>query len=230
MLPTPSRRRAATSEESTPVAAPVELASLLASFTLRPEAERSFTEHHKVSADVARNEVRLLLELGLESGRWTRLKSGRLRVIVEQYSIELDVDRLEVTWYVTRHYERTPSQVFGGVRSRFGGSTGARRQPGTPRPLDVVRRDFNTDEVAVLSGVVKRFAKTSGLNPKSPAVERRLRAELKDAADHGAWGPGRNNTAFVVNGADRSFVIAADDGTVIAMYMRDGVSESGPPD
>ncbi len=83
------------------------------------DVQAAFTSYHGVSADEAIANVRLLLKLAAQKGTHVQRQSGTHGLRWCGYEAVLTPDLSTVIHYQTHHYERTPSMVAEGVRSRF---------------------------------------------------------------------------------------------------------------
>jgi hypothetical protein len=97
-----------------------------------------------------------------------------------------------VTRYCTFHYERTPSQVLGGVRSRFQGGKSHRtpREPGPPLSLEEIVLGFDPGTVEIAHTALRLYAKRTLDDRDDDAVEVALRSELAEAVATGTWSDG----------------------------------------
>lgn len=82
--------------------------------------QRDFTSYHGVTADEAISNIRLLLSLAVDKGRYIRLTSGAHALWWRGYKAILSPDLATVVRYRTNHFERTPQMVVDGVKSRLG--------------------------------------------------------------------------------------------------------------
>jgi hypothetical protein len=83
-------------------------------------AQRAFTTRHQVLPEVAIHEIRFLASRAVEMDAVELMDTGRLKLSAKKFTLYLSPDGRTVIGYSTRHYERTPTQVFAGQPSRFG--------------------------------------------------------------------------------------------------------------
>lgn len=160
------------------------------------------------------------------------MSAGRTGSIArdKQFSLTLTPDGKAVTHYATLHYERTPSEVFSGKRSRFqkGGGTKVKPEPGPPTPLPDLVAVFDSDRVEIAETALALYAKRIGLDPDDESTEVAMREELRRAAASGSWRESdRGPTAYVLETSARHWVVAADDGTIITHYQPGQANEAG---
>ncbi len=93
--------------------------------------QAGFTAHHGTDARAAIEELRFFVREALARGDYSRGDSGFHRLRYRRFEVWISPDGKTVTSYSTYHYERTPTQVLGGVPSRFG----AGRQGRQPRVI-----------------------------------------------------------------------------------------------
>jgi len=113
-----------------------ELPSIHASSLLvTATAQRSFTTRHQVLPEVAIAEIRFVAARAVEMDSIERMDSGRLKLSAKKFVLYLSPNGRTVIGYATRHYERTPTQVFAGQPSRFGAGR-VQQRPRRGDPLD----------------------------------------------------------------------------------------------
>jgi hypothetical protein len=183
--------------------------------------QKAFTAHHGTDALSAIQELRLLAAEALANGKYERQDDGFHRLRYRQFSLTLSPDGKAVTRY-SNHYERTPSEVLSGKRSRFrkGGGPRVEREPGPPRPLPDLIAVFDPDSVKIAQTALALYAKRMGLDPNNEASEALMREELRQAAASCTWRESdRGPTAYVLETPARHWVVASDDGTIITHYQ-----------
>jgi hypothetical protein len=185
------------------------------------KAQKAFTAHHHVGASVAIDEIKMLAEYAMRRGKYLRHPSGFHRLEAKKFRVNVTPDGRMVTNYSTRHFERMPSQVIGGMRSRFGPEGKRRHEPGPPLSLDELRGSFDPATITVLPRAVSGFAKRMGLDKKVPETADLLRRTLGESARQGHWSVGDREGAFVVESPPWVWLIAADDGTLITVWRLD---------
>jgi hypothetical protein len=193
--------------------------------------QRGFTAHHGTDAQTAIGEVRFFIQEALANGTYERLHSGFHRLEYKEFAVWLSPDGDTVTGYSTRHYERTPSQVLGGVHSRFGKRrrVGIPREPGPPIPLPELVATFDPATVEITVSALSLYATRAGLDLDDDATEAALRSELTQAATTGSWRVSdRGPTAYVLETPARHWIVAADRGTVLSHYRPDLPPRSTP--
>ena len=191
------------------------------SLLIGTDAQKAFTGHHQVTAEVAISEMRLVADKALQRGGYRRYASGFHRLEAEKYMVRISPDGSIVTRYATRHYERLPSEVFAGKPSRFGGNSVRHREPGPPLPLDDLLKAFHPMSTDVLPRAVSAFAKRAGLKKSAPATEVALRETLAGSVASGTWSPGRSERTFLLDDTEWVWLVAADNGTVITTWRQD---------
>jgi hypothetical protein len=186
-----------------------------------------FTQHHGVTPEVAIDEIRFLARHAIEHGNCSRTPRGRQRLSVEKFVLVIDATGKMVLGYRTRHFERVPSQVFGGVPSRFGAARRAQRATrvvwdrGTSLATEEARASFDPSAVIVLPGALHSYAKSSGgLNKNDPDTLMSLRERLTADSFGGEWSPG-NDGAHLITHDGRIWVIGSDGGVVITTFCPD---------
>jgi hypothetical protein len=190
-----------------------------------------FTAHHGTDAQTAIDELRFLVGEALRNGTYRRAVDGFHHLSYQRFAVSVTPDGGTIAGYSTLHYERTPTQVIGGVRSRFGRRrrSGPRREPGPPLPLPELVAIFDPDVVAIGCTAVSLYAKRSGMDADEEKVEAAMRAELAEAADTGTWKESdRGPTAYVLETPTRCWIVAADGGLVISHYVPDSPSVENP--
>lgn len=190
------------------------------------KVQKAFTAHHGTDAYTAISEVRLLAGEALSKGRYDRQDDGFHRLRYKQFALTLSPDGKAVTRYATFHYERTPSEVMTGKRSRFrkGGGTKVKREPGPPTPLPELVENFNPEAVEIAETALTLYAKRMGLDPDDEAPEAAMRSELGLAAATGTWRHSdRGPSAYVLETPSRHWIVASDDGTIITHYQPETV-------
>lgn len=200
---------------------PIHSGSLLVSAT----AQRAFTTRHQVLPEVAIREIRFLAAKAVEKGGVVRQDSGRLTLTAEKFTIYLSPNGRTVVGYRTRHYERTPTQVFARQPSRFGAGRAVRPPDrGEPLPIDLLRSTVDPSRVRMSSMATSQFAKCLGSGTKDPQVAPTMRRFYIQAFEHGVWSTGRDRSSYEVVHLGTRWVVASDSGAVILCVP----SESGP--
>ena len=200
------------------------------SLKVATRCQTEFTGHHQVTPEVAIEEIRQFAEYALRQGDYERLDDGGHYLSRDGFTIWLSPDALMVTGYRTLHFERTPSQVRGGVRSRFKG----RRNVKGSRPLVAGSRSIRLDEmgatvdpacIAISASAMNSFAKSHGTRAKDPLVEGWLRQELRQALGLGTWARAKDSGAYVLRSNDRGRVFTDDGRLLLATFV-----EETPPE
>lgn len=223
----PNKRRIIVDEDYDVVADDLDPATFDASrLAVGVRAQQAFTSHHGTDAATAIDELRFLAGEALRSGTYERTDRGFHSLAFKGFDVVISPDGTTITTYRTLHYERTPRQVVERVPSRFGkrlGRGGApKRVAGPPLPLDELVAAFDPLTTEIAHTALRLYARRESIDENDPALEDRLRTDLRDAAATGTWrasdrGPG----AFVLEDPTRCWVIAADNGLVISHYRPD---------
>lgn len=80
-------------------------------------AQHAFTSFHGVSAEVAIEEVRLVLRNAIQGGRYRQKQNGKHVFSWKGFTVMTTPDLTTATNYLTNHHRRTPSMVTEGVPS-----------------------------------------------------------------------------------------------------------------
>jgi hypothetical protein len=188
------------------------------------KVQKAFTAHHGTDANTAISELRLLAAEALAKGKYERQEDGFHRLRYKEFTLTLSPDGKAVTRYATFHYERTPSEVLTGKRSRFRKGGGMKREPGPPRPLPELVESFDPGTVGIAETALRLYAKRMGFDSSDQSTEAAMRLELGEAAVTGTWRKSdRGPTAYVLETPSRHWVIASDDGTIITHYQPETV-------
>ena len=83
------------------------------------EVQRDVTAYHGVTPDEAIDNVRLVIRRAAETGRMWRTSGGFHRFWWSGFHVVVTPDLGTAVRYTTDHFERTPSEVDAGVKSRF---------------------------------------------------------------------------------------------------------------
>lgn len=190
----------------------IDASSLLVSAT----AQRSFTTRHQVLPEVAIDEIRFLAARAVEMDSIELLDTGRLKLSAKKFVLYLSPNGRTVVGYATRHYERTPTQVFAGQPSRFGAGRNQERRPrGAPLEIEELRDSVDPSAARIGSLATNQFARVAGLRPKEAETSEVIRQAYVDAFTNGSWAPGQGGPGYEISHLGRKWVIAADDGSVI---------------
>lgn len=190
----------------------IDASSLLVSAT----AQRSFTTRHQVLPEVAIDEIRFLAARAVEMDSIELLDTGRLKLSAKKFVLYLSPNGRTVVGYATRHYERTPTQVFAGQPSRFGAGRSQERRPrGAPLEIEDLRHTVDPSTVRISSLATNQFARVAGLRPKEAETGEVMRQAYVDAFADGSWATGQSGPGYEISHLGRKWVIATDDGSVI---------------
>ena len=181
--------------------------------------QKAFANHHRVTAPTAIDEIRLVARKAMLRGKYSRTASGFHRLEVEKFRVSVSPNGRMITYYTTRHFERLPSQVFSGKRSRFGGKR--HRLTGGPRlSIDELSQTFDPYTAPVLPRAVKAFATRSSMDRKVADTEVLLRHALSETLVRGEWQPGNREDMYLLVDDIWTWVIASD-GVVITLWRHD---------
>jgi len=200
----------------------IEPGSLVVSAT----AQRSFTTRHEVMPDVAIAEILVVAAEAVAHGKTTRREDGRIVLEVEQFILYLSPNGKTVIGYRTRHYERTPTQVFSGVPSRFGAGKGRNRdrshpqvEIGPPKSLLQLQEGIDPEAVRFSSLATHQLAKQLFLHKSDPELPRLMRAALTQALAGGSWTVERSDElgprSYGLFFEGRKWILDARDSSVI---------------
>ena len=158
----------------------------------------------------------------MREGGYVRLGSGGHLFKALGYQVMLSPDGSTIVTYRTNHYERTPSEVFAGVKSRFGaGKQQLATQRvifGPPVPPEVLRHQIESNEVQIWPRAFSAFAKCAHLDKNDPAIEEQLRQKFWKAASSGNWRPGNSEAFYVIECEDLSWIVASDTGAIVSVH------------
>ena len=177
--------------------------------------------HHGIDEDAARAELRLLVGTGATLGKCQQTATGYWRVDYKNFVAVLDPSARVIVSYATRHYERTPSEVFRRTPSRFGKRMGIRpgkaigiRTFGPPLELDELRRAL-TEGPTISERLAGAWAHRSGCEPGPAAAD--LAERASDAGARGLWERAPDGS-WVVTWGDQVWLIAPDGPLVLATW------------
>jgi hypothetical protein len=188
-------------------------------------ARNAFASHHGVSLERAAEELTAFIRYAMTEGGYVRLGSGGHLFNAIGYQVMLSPDGSTIVRYRTNHYERTPSEVLAGVKSRFGAG---KRQPATERTIfgppvaqEVLRQQINSNDVQIWPRAFGAFAKFAHLDKNDPEIEERLRQEFRKAASSGNWGSGNSEAFYVIECEDLTWIVASDTGAIVSVHRAD---------
>ncbi len=198
------------------------------SLKVATRCQREFTEHHQVTPEVAIEEIHQFAVYALRQGGYKRLDNGAHYLSRDGFRIWLSPDARMVTGYRTLHFERTPSQVRGRVRSRFKKikkGSGRHGPPGPTLRLDEMAANVDPARIAISASAMNSFAKSHGTRAKDPLVEGWLRQELAQALRTGTWAPAKSSEAYLLRRDDRGWVFTPDGRLLLATFVEDNAPE-----
>lgn len=190
-------------------------------------AQSAFAEHHRVTAVRAIEEIRLLARKAITDGCYHRAPNGFHELGYEKFRIRVTPDAEMVTGYWTRHFERMPSQVIAGVKSRFEGQKSKQSRPdewipGPHTTQDELYRYFDATTTPVRLRAIAAYARWNGYDKKDPATEGKLRASLAGTRSCGTWRAGDRDGLHLLEDDTWTWVVA-NDGNVITVWPHDHV-------
>lgn len=94
------------------------------------KVQEEFTAYHDCSAEVAIENLRLLVERSINDGKYYSYDWGGHCFTWRGFVAIVSPNLQTVIRYQTRHYERTPKQVIEGVKSRLSKRRGVTRPSG----------------------------------------------------------------------------------------------------
>lgn len=198
-------------------------------------AQSAFTVHHQVSPETAIAEIRLVVEKLKGRQGFTLLPTGYHSGEYKRISLIINPSAEVVVSYYTFHFERLPSQVFGGTPSRFvkasqiGGSPNSpiltSWEPGPPLPLNELLEIFNPETVSISTLARNQFCRRTGIHRRDD-FETAMREELRLDFATGEWRNSGRDDGFELLGRHR-WLIAADTGKIILCVDPDVVPPTG---
>jgi hypothetical protein len=181
-------------------------------------AIEEFAAHHGVSEDEARGELFVLLQKGANEGTLFRRDTGYFRLRYEKFDAILDPTASVLVAYRTRHYERTPSEVVAGVRSRFGQNRrgASYLREGAILSPDELRSRVSTTDFEVSERLLRKVVRRTGRSIDEETAT--LREELRATQDDAQWSLSKDKQTYTLIIGARRFRLAADQALLLEAW------------
>jgi len=169
--------------------------------------------HHGIEDSAARAELRLLVVTGAAAGHCHQTATGYWRVQHQKFVATLDPSATIVVAYSTRHYERTPSEVFAGVPSRFGQAVPT-CPSGPPLELEQLRQAVVSAPV-ISERLINAWVHRYQCEPSVAAVT--LTSKVVVAAAQGRWEQSPDHTWMLTHDS-QVWRVAPDAPVIMATW------------